>query len=73
MASVHKSLVIFVFYIKAMPKVQIFVPNICWISDEKMGGRKYNCCNISYKTIASLPQKNSVISDDFVIALEPDI
>jgi len=41
------------------------------MSDERVGGRKYNCCNISYKTIASLPQKNPVISDDFVIALEP--
>jgi hypothetical protein len=41
------------------------------MSDEIMGGRKYNCCMVSYKTIASLPQKNPVISDDFVIALEP--
>jgi len=71
MARIHKDLVSFVFYIKAMLKFRFLVPNVCWMSDEIMGGRKYNCCNISYKTIASLPQKNLVISDDFVIALEP--
>ena len=54
-----------------MLKFRFLVPNVCCMSDEIMGGRKYNCCNISYKTIASLPQKNLVISDDFVIALEP--
>jgi len=71
MASIHKNLVSFVFYIKAMLKFRFLVPNVCCMSDEIMGGRKYNCCNISYKTIASLREKNLVISDDFVIALEP--
>jgi hypothetical protein len=42
------------------------------MSEEIMGGRKYNCCIISNKRIASLRWKNPVISDYFVIALDPD-
>jgi len=48
------------------------------MSDELVGeGNIYDvymyiCCIISYKIMASLRQKNPVISDDFVISLEPD-
>jgi len=49
------------------------MPNVLWMSDELKAGRKYNWCIILCKRITSLRQKNPVISDDFVILLDPDI
>jgi len=73
MASTHKNLFICDLFNDTAKRSDCLMSNMCWMSDKIMGRRKYNCCIISCKRIASLRQKSPVISDDFVIALDPDI
>ena len=48
MASVHKKCLICVLYKDIAKSSDCLMSNLCWMSDELMGGRKYNGYFISF-------------------------
>ena len=61
MAIIHKYLFNFVTYKDNANSSEFLISNVYWLSDELMGGRKYNGCIISYKNCAFSMENPSYI------------
>jgi len=53
----YKNIIYFVLFKDNFNSSEFVISNVFWMSEELMGGRKYNGCNISYKNGVSAIDK----------------